>query len=52
MGRYLSVLERTRELGIKLPEEMVRLTERMHEYVMFSSLPDGSLPIGVTLILP
>lgn len=45
MGRYLSVLERTRGLGIKVPEEMVRLTEKMHEYVMFSALPDGSLPL-------
>jgi hypothetical protein len=45
MGRYAGVIERTRRMGLKLPAEMVALTERMHEYPMYSTLPDGTLPL-------
>lgn len=45
MGRYLNVIRRTRELKLPLPEDVVKITEKMHEYVMYSALPDGSLPL-------
>jgi len=44
MGRYAGVIERSRALKLTIPDEMLRLTEKMHEYVMYSALPDGSLP--------
>jgi hypothetical protein len=45
MGMYVGVIERTRALKLAVPDEMVRLVERMHEYVMYAALPDGSLPL-------
>jgi len=45
MGMYVGVIERTRALGLAVPDEMVRLTEMMHQYAMYSALPDGSLPL-------
>lgn len=44
LNRYSHVMERVGDLGLKLPEEMVRLTEKMFEFVMYSTLPDGTLP--------
>jgi hypothetical protein len=45
MGRYASVIERARALKLAVPDEMVKLTERMYEFVMYSALPDGMLPL-------
>lgn len=45
MGRYLNLITQSRDLGISLPPELKALTEKMHEYVMYSTLPDGTLPI-------
>ena len=45
MARYRNLIKRAGELGITVPEDIRALTERMHEYVMYSTLPDGTLPI-------
>jgi len=45
MRRYARIIEQAAELGLTVPDEMRRLTERMYEYVMYSTLPDGTLPI-------
>ncbi len=45
MGRYRNLIQQSRQLSIQIPLEMVALTEKMHEYVMYSTLPDGTLPI-------
>jgi hypothetical protein len=45
MGMYVGFIERARALKLPVPDEMVRLVERMHEYVMYAALPDGSLPL-------
>ncbi|GIV19187.1 MAG: hypothetical protein KatS3mg023_0938 [Armatimonadota bacterium] len=45
MGRYRNLIAQSQQLQIQLPPEMVSLTEKMHEYVMYATLPDGSLPI-------
>ncbi|MBM3476046.1 MAG: hypothetical protein FJX75_22480 [Armatimonadetes bacterium] len=45
MGMYVGVIERARALKLPIPDEMLRLVEKMHEYVMYSALPDGSLPL-------
>ncbi len=45
MGRYASVIERARQLNLPVPDEMVKLTEKMHEFVMSSALPDSTLPL-------
>jgi len=44
MNRYSHLMEQVQALDLKLPEEMVRLTEKMFEFVMYSTLPDGTLP--------
>ncbi|MCS6830261.1 MAG: heparinase II/III family protein [bacterium] len=45
MGRYRNLIAQSRQLNVQAPSEMVSLTEKMHEYVMYSTLPDGTLPI-------
>ncbi|MCS6949098.1 MAG: heparinase II/III family protein [bacterium] len=45
MGRYRNLVAQSQQLNIQLPPEMVSLTEKMHEYVMYSTLPDGTLPV-------
>jgi heparan-sulfate lyase len=45
MGRYRNLIAQSRQLNVQIPPEMVSLTEKMHEYVMYSTLPDGTLPI-------
>lgn len=45
MGRYRNLIQQSRQLNIQLPPQMISLTEKMHEYVMYSTLPDGTLPI-------
>lgn len=45
MSRYRNLIAQSRQLNVQLPPEMVPLTEKMHEYVMYSTLPDGTLPI-------
>ena len=44
MNRFSSIIQRVRELGLELPEEMPRLVERMFDYVMYATMPDGTLP--------
>ncbi|MBC7289549.1 MAG: heparinase II/III family protein, partial [Armatimonadetes bacterium] len=43
-NRLCSIVERTRQLGLKLPDDFARIAERMLEYVMYAALPDGTLP--------
>lgn len=45
MARYRNLVKIANDLGISLPQQMVTLTEKMHEYVMYATLPDGTLPI-------
>jgi hypothetical protein len=45
MGRYRNLIAQSRQLQVPIPPEMVALTEKMHQYVMYSTLPDGTLPI-------
>lgn len=45
MNRYSSVLERAGPLGLELPPDLARITEGMFNYVMYSVLPDGTLPV-------
>lgn len=45
MARYRNLIAQSRQLNIQIPPEMIVLTEKMHEYVMYSTLPDGTLPI-------
>jgi hypothetical protein len=48
MRRYANIIEREQELqklGLRIPEELREITERMFEFVMYSVLPDGTLPI-------
>ncbi len=45
MARYRFLIKRASELGITLPPEIVSLTEKMHEYILYATLPDGTLPI-------
>lgn len=44
MNRYSHVMERSGTLALKVPDEMAHLTEKMFEFVMYSTLPDGTLP--------
>ncbi|MCX7599674.1 MAG: heparinase II/III family protein [Armatimonadetes bacterium] len=44
MNRFSSIIERTRQLGLELPEEMTQLVERMFDYIMYATMPDGTLP--------
>lgn len=44
MNRFSSVMERVGRLGLELPEEMTGLVERMFDYIMYATLPDGTLP--------
>jgi len=48
MRRYAGIIEREQDLqklGLKVPKELREITERMFEFVMYSVLPDGTLPI-------
>ncbi|HPU25849.1 MAG TPA: alginate lyase family protein [Phycisphaerae bacterium] len=48
LNRYSKVIQQVRDShveGLEVPEEMVRLTEKMFEYLMYATLPDGTLPI-------
>lgn len=45
MNRYSSLMERVGPLRLRVPEAMMKLTERMFEFVMYSALPDGTLPV-------
>ncbi|MBD3173924.1 MAG: hypothetical protein GF320_01985, partial [Armatimonadia bacterium] len=45
MRRYAKVMRVAAEMDLELPPELPDLTERMYEYVMYSTLPDGNLPI-------
>lgn len=48
LNRYSKVIQQVRESGLEglvVPEKMVELTEKMFEYFMYATLPDGSLPI-------
>jgi len=44
MRRYASLIRRSQALGLTVPPEMRALAERMYEFVMYSTLPDGTLP--------
>lgn len=44
MNRFSSIIERVRGLGLPLPQEMVQLVERMFDYIMYATMPDGTLP--------
>lgn len=44
LNRYSKAVERARELGLDIPEEMVELTEKMFAFVMDSTFPDGTMP--------
>lgn len=44
LNRYSKVIERCRSLKIEIPESLIRTTEKMFEYVMYATLPDGTLP--------
>ncbi len=45
MGRYAATIAQARQLGLTVPDEMARLTEKMYDFVMYSALPDGTLPL-------
>ena len=48
LNRYSKVIQQVRSSGIAgltVPEEMVKLTEKMFQYLMYATLPDGTLPI-------
>ncbi len=45
MRRYARIIREAADLGLTVPDEMRTLTERMYEYVMYCTLPDGTLPI-------
>lgn len=44
MNRFSSMIERVQDLGLTLPAEMIQLVERMFEYIMYATMPDGTLP--------
>lgn len=48
LNRYSKVIQQVRDShveGLQVPQEMVDLTEKMFQYLMYAALPDGTLPI-------
>jgi hypothetical protein len=45
MGRFAGMIEKARSLGMAVPPAFEERVERMYDFVMFATLPDGSLPI-------
>lgn len=45
LNRYSQLLEKARRLQLDLPEPVVALTQKMADFVVFSTLPDGTLPV-------
>ncbi len=45
LNRYSQVIEQSRRLGMTLPDEFQKSTKRMFDYLMYSTLPDGTLPV-------
>jgi hypothetical protein len=44
LNRYSKALLRAREIDLDIPDEMRDLTEKMFDFVLFSTLPNGTLP--------
>lgn len=43
MRRYAQMLQQARDLGLVPPPEVAQLTERMYEFLLHATLPDGFL---------